>query len=506
MNIYYYKYLKYKNKYLKLKLQDGGLGECKLLEEKDPDKIVQIKKEAKTFLENKKTELTYYVMSCKSHPNLINEFNWDNYKKCQPIVIKKIINQKREEIVNGLITFIFSKFKICEDKCNFTPSGSTGIEATLDSDYDLTINGHFQISQIIRIFNSTFESVFKKPSSVIFDTNLYGYSFILPQNIVKHDIWEPLLIGSKHYGINISEKKSFDQDKWSLLRLLSLNKVKFIEIKSNSIQKYFKGNDINMMETSKKQSSYICHMQKFEKSMRKLHANKNKDKINNYKKELISKLSEMNYYGDETYFTQGAFLHVVGLMYLNEDLDKNNDSDKVKIMENYKILKEYHLIHSMIENMAYFIESITKKDIIYSIKYFSRFLEACYIFNTLYKQDDKYKTIIEKLTILTKNIKSYIRNRTDEEIIINAKNFGITGSHTALEIRTTIITELHELINGINKINIFDKETYIKVLLDLLSRYINDDNTFIRISKNKNNTYDLFIRKKSRRNKEVKSN
>ena len=43
-------------------------------------------------------------------------------------------------------------------------------------------------------------------------------------------------------------------------------------------------------------------------------------KINDTKKELIQNLSNMNYYGDETYFTQGAFVHVVGLMYLKNQL------------------------------------------------------------------------------------------------------------------------------------------------------------------------------------------
>jgi hypothetical protein len=34
---------------------------------------------------------------------------------------------------------------------------------------------------------------------------------------------------------------------------------------------------------------------------------------------MIDALSNMNYYGDETYFTQGTFAHVVGTMIYYKD-------------------------------------------------------------------------------------------------------------------------------------------------------------------------------------------
>jgi len=240
-------------------------------------------------------------------------------------------------------------------------------------------------------------------------------------------------------------------------------------------------------------------MHQFEQLMlQNTNINKNKNNYNyNYKKYLINKLSEMNYYGDETYFTQGAFLHIVGLMYLNED----------QIITNYSILKEYHLIHSMIENMAYFIDSIDgKKDIIYSIKYFSRFLEACYIFNILYKKDHIHKKRIEDLKILTKNIKSFIRNRTNKEIIDNAHHFDITAIRTTDDtikttvdtIKTTIIQKLDSLIRLIfSKFNNTDTNSYIKLLLELLSGYINNTNTFI-IMQIVDNIYTFSLSKKKK--------
>ena len=42
---------------------------------------------------------------------------------------------------------------------------------------------------------------------------------------------------------------------------------------------------------------------------------------------MINCLSYMNYYGDETYFTTGAFMHVVGTMFYYRN---SNDDIKIK--------------------------------------------------------------------------------------------------------------------------------------------------------------------------------
>lgn len=142
----------------------------------------------RTLLFTKKDQLikenNKYYMLC-NHKKI--DFNWKKYKECTDYNAKSIIYNIRENIVNGLINLIFTLYKECNIKnlnCEFNPSGSIGPEATLDSDYDLTINGHYKISQIIKIFNSIFEKEFQSTSSEIFDTNLYGYSFILPKNNV----------------------------------------------------------------------------------------------------------------------------------------------------------------------------------------------------------------------------------------------------------------------------------------------------------------------------------
>ena len=62
--------------------------------------------------------------------------------------------------------------------CQITPSGSIGGTSTLDSDLDLNIINleQYQISDVIKLFNDIINDLFGDTSSVVFDTNLYGYS------------------------------------------------------------------------------------------------------------------------------------------------------------------------------------------------------------------------------------------------------------------------------------------------------------------------------------------
>jgi hypothetical protein len=312
----------------------------------------------------------------------------------------------RYDIVNTLLKFIFNNFPDCKKDekliCEFKESGSSGNMATLDSDYDLTLNGHFKISTIIRLFNSIFEKEFGFSSAYIFDTNLYGYSFILPENIIDGDIRWSKLLQTKHYGINTDEEKNINQDKWAILRLISfLNNDGLITINNDKLLEYFSKNNITDMDNKKKQEKYLEEMLKFEELMSSSEKTGNDNKL-----ELIESLSNMNYYGDETYFTQGAFLHVVGLMYLSEADNKNS------------ILKKSHLIHSMIENLAYFIHSI-KKGIIYAIKYFHRFINALILYIRKL-QNKKLKginnDIIQNINDFSLAIKENIRNRNIQHI------------------------------------------------------------------------------------------
>ncbi len=438
---YKQKYLKYKAKYYKL--VDELIGGTKALEQiekevstcvksagSDDKKITNcIEASGKDFILTKinsnpslkchviKGSKKYHIVKSKTDKCVLSgnvesepEFNWDNYKKQFDDNQKKVVYAFRTELVDELIKFIFKNYPPCAgETCKFIPSGSTGPEATLNSDYDLTLSGNYKISVIIQMFNSIFEHEFGKTSAEIFDTNLYGYSFLINKPAVgSNPLWTPVLQSKPDglQGLIIQQEKSTDQDKWAYLRIKSF----YEKEKSNSDlvgvltgvshsthDSIFNSNNINTMRVSDKQTNYLVQMRSFESQMTTPQT----------KEKMIDTLSNMNYFGDETYFTQGAFVHVVGLMYFKTESDENKKG---------LFSKKYYLIHSMAENLAYFIHAFYDhhNDIIYAIKYFYRFINALF---WLEKLEGKNTPGLIELNNLTDWIKSKIRNRSEDEVL-----------------------------------------------------------------------------------------
>ena len=495
---YKYKYLKYKQKYLEYKKKYLGgeiNNENEIYKNIESNGIELLKNILNKNLVNNhclfKQNNKYYIISTCNTQNTNIELTWNNYKKYLSETNKNWINQLRSDIINKLIIHIFNNFPDCKNNsCNFNISGSSGSDATLDSDYDLTLNGNYKISKIIQIFNSIFESGFGESSSIIFDTNLYGYSFLIPHNAISNNtkIWTCVVPNNTLYEINSNDIKSYKQDDWAVLRLISFynnNISNILILDCNDLINYFKQtqNNINKLIPDHKQSHYVNKMSIFEDLMINNQDSKLHDNINNVKNEIIDSLSNMNYYGDETYFTQGAFIHVVGLMYLK------NNNNKNKLFK-----KKYYLIHSMIENMAYFIHTFYKnKDIIYAIKYFNRFINACHKYNEVFRLN-KYN--LEELNNFTNFIKEKIRNRSNHEIlsIPEYKNI-IDINSIMINIKENLNNILNNTINNNNYIVNINHYYLIKLLI-LLNYYINDaqENTNIKL-KYENNKFILSLKK-----------
>jgi len=441
---YKQKYLKYKAKYFKL--VDEMIGGAKTLEQIESELKTCIKAagsdekkntncietSGKDFLLSKinsneilkchviKGSQKYHLVendanTCEKVTNIDSkpEFNWHNYKEFFGDSQKAVVYAFRTELVDELIKFIFRHYPQCaNDACKFMASGSTGPEATLNSDYDLTLAGNYKISIIIQMFNSIFEHEFGKTSAEIFDTNLYGYSFLISKAAIgSNSLWTPVLQAKANglQGLIIGEDKSADQDKWAYLRIKSFYEKEkansdlasvLTSVTHSEHDKIFNAHNINTMPvggSTGKQENYLIQMRSFESQMTTPQT----------KEKMIETLSNMNYFGDETYFTQGAFVHVVGLMYF-----------KTETPENKKGLfsKKYYLIHSMAENLGYFIHAFYDHDnsIIYAIKYFYRFINALF---WLEKLEGKNTRGLEQLNNLTDWIKSKIRNRSEEEVL-----------------------------------------------------------------------------------------
>ena len=111
------------------------------------------------------------------------------------------------------------------------------------------------------------------------------------------------------------------------------------------------------------------------------------------KEKMIETLSNMNYFGDETYFTQGAFVHVVGLMYFKTESEQNKKG---------LFSKKYYLIYLIVENLGYFIHAFYNHD--------NSIINALF---WLEKLEGKNTLGLEQLNNLTDWVKSKIRNRSE---------------------------------------------------------------------------------------------
>lgn len=279
---------------------------------------------------------------------------WDN-AKTDPVFLKKF-NLFRKSYVDTLLNEVISKVN-CKPNCFFTSAGSV----SLDSDYDVTVYGR-NSSRIVELFNDIFISKFKKESSVIFDTNIYGTSFFHTNPIENYDYVlkdpsKPCTPNNFVYYIN-TEGHPIDisnQHVWAFIKLfMYVNKTSykkdiysFIYSKVNYIGKKDIQNALSTLRILKhKKSSYTRELKKYDLLKNEYEMKHTKDIKLAIK--LKNQISTTNYFGKETYFTQGAVNHVVGKMQMKFSRLNLTEHEYVdSILENMgDIVKEYLLYPS----------------------------------------------------------------------------------------------------------------------------------------------------------------
>jgi hypothetical protein len=182
----------------------------------------------------------------------------------------------RKELVDALLVHVIQDLVKCRE-CTALSVGST----TLYSDYDLTVTGP-KAAAVVDLFNSEFRRLFDgKESSYVFDTNVYGVTWLQPPTSPPGD---PIF---KHFTAR--DGRSFSlvrghapalQRDWALRKL---------------------NDDLDRSDATRMNLAYVRELYAAEE------AKKTGDPV-----VYEDAVSRANYYGAETYFTQGAFLHVVG--------------------------------------------------------------------------------------------------------------------------------------------------------------------------------------------------
>jgi len=299
---------------------------------------------------------------------------WKNIKEyglTKNLELLRAYGNFRKHIVDHILETL-KLYNNC-NKCTRLDAGSV----TVTSDYDIAIFGEKREDITVQ-FNEIFETIFHDESGNILDTNIYGIAGLL-------------------YTEDEKDIKKLNQSFFKTVQKCTMTPFSYLNIPPNTIQdinnqhtwafvkliRYLKEQDFDYIERNMTKMSLIIDIENakllFRKNNQELkkypdtHSelekyNKLYDEkleelklkreslekyIDDKSKETLEKdqiyldkkinfknfISETNYFGSETYYTQGAYLHVVGILQIG--LDNLRDT-----------ISRDELLDSFIENMA----------------------------------------------------------------------------------------------------------------------------------------------------------
>lgn len=185
----------------------------------------------------------------------------------------------RKEFVDALVQHALDK-EDCKHQCTASAVGSQ----SLTSDYDVTVSGP-RAANVVDLFNREFRKFFNdQESATVFDTNVYGAGFL-----------EPIQLGNfTQYGKFKYVADAGDvaqQRKWALLKVYPERGEQPKTLRERNLVYVDALYAVQKLKARMKETSRADY---------------------DLRREYKESISRANYYGSETYYTQGAFMHVVG--------------------------------------------------------------------------------------------------------------------------------------------------------------------------------------------------
>jgi hypothetical protein len=262
------------------------------------------------------------------------------------LYIKALFWFFRKAVVDSIMSDLinYRKLESNDEEIIAMSVGST----SLTSDYDISIDASYESSgYIIDRYGILIEKIFNDNSEILFDTNIYGVSFIKNKVSDTFNTVHKCKDDSKDFSY--IENKSIDTPQiiWAYIQiLLKLNVIlnqdgqlyEFLYDKLNTAMEennYFISAEsfVNKYESDIDNYNYVVN------NIDKYLKDENNIKIN--EGYLISNfISFANYNGSETYLTNGAFLDIV----VNQQMCKNGNPIKIS---------KTAYITSFIENISY---------------------------------------------------------------------------------------------------------------------------------------------------------
>jgi len=381
----------------------------------------------------------------KSNNNLNLKLRWENIKLSENFnnsdknETQELLWLLRKLVVDALLKKILLKYsKPGEAFCDIYSVGSTNVT----SDYDVSLYGDDDNKVIIiNEFQKLFKKYFTEDSSIVFDTNIYGKSYIyygenskFSQGIIlKSDNTTPNFYYMK---FNIENKDNSNlnpksQLMWGIIKFLKDLSEGFDEKIYNEYTQWLQ----------KKLKFYI-----FDKATYTLKFLLNQDEEQINESSIMSKAKQIGsiyntnfsksyndnidiliehdiialvlFYGLETYYTRGAFLDIV----VNQQMLS-------KQTENIIQLSDIEYITSILENAGFYLVHNTKSKYIIRVVKTLKKLNSLINEDTLQNNKDKLQNNNDKLQNnqddLLKIINSFNTKNNDdiENFVENTKNY-----------------------------------------------------------------------------------
>ena len=296
-------------------------------------------------------QFKYYI----TVDNTVVKFTWENVKAIKNTEIAELFWLFRKLVVDSLLKSIITNKEV-----KVYSVGSTNIS----SDYDITLysNDNNIIGYIIKEFQTQFQKRFGEDSSIVFDTNVYGKAYIIfecykscseyiPIDLKKCKGQKEQFFYIKSLNDNTGMKEGgfkgdlkHTQVVWGLIKYLKNLRTSFGESIYNKYFDFLNSKIKNRILNIAHESLIFLNntVKTYSESIRDETRIKHIYDENNYNVLFFTTdhISSINFYGEETYFTRGAFLDTV----VNDQMCKE---DNIKLYE-----EDY--IASILENAGFF--------------------------------------------------------------------------------------------------------------------------------------------------------
>jgi len=309
----------------------------------------------------------------------------------------------RKEFVDTLLRKVMYQVKCETPQCTATSVGSV----SLYSDYDITVVGP-KSAEIVDEFNAQFRAIFGKESATVFDTNVYGAAFVEPIQVGNFSIFTA---PPRNFTYVKDAGDEVAQRNWALLKLYTHLQD---DNERNQFVVHFPNVPLRMMTSDIKARNMEYVKSLYAVSRLKTLMKTTKTPDFELRRQYKDAISTANFYGAETYFTQGAFMHVVGEIQSN--------------LKQLPITRDEY-VDSFIENIG---DTLKEKDMDKMSKYFARAMHALL---KLYPNSEKFAKLYEA----AENLRIKVRNKRVKDVCDPSEVKECVRKATATQLRKNFV-------------------------------------------------------------------